>query len=195
MWDSGLVFFFFQAEDGIRDYKVTGVQTCALPICPRGRSSWPSRPIWLVLRKAEASSYASLTYITYSLSGQTGSVALRYDPPDSSSSSPGTIPRRLSPSGQLATTIGAWFTRLVLKGASAFPGFPVSHPCVTPPLVSVLPAAAPASSLPFPTTWCVNAADSVGCHAESRAASQALEAEIGRACVGKECRSRWSPYH
>src|SRR5205807_7106516 len=27
-----LIFFFFQAEDGIRDYKVTGVQTCALPI-------------------------------------------------------------------------------------------------------------------------------------------------------------------
>src|SRR5256885_5188813 len=29
---SSLLFFFFQAEDGIRDYKVTGVQTCALPI-------------------------------------------------------------------------------------------------------------------------------------------------------------------
>src|SRR5256885_16225527 len=29
----GGFFFFFQAEDGIRDYKVTGVQTCALPIC------------------------------------------------------------------------------------------------------------------------------------------------------------------
>src|SRR5256885_5155603 len=28
-------FFFFQAEDGIRDYKVTGVQTCALPISAR----------------------------------------------------------------------------------------------------------------------------------------------------------------
>src|SRR5256885_3570442 len=27
-----MLFFFFQAEDGIRDYKVTGVQTCALPI-------------------------------------------------------------------------------------------------------------------------------------------------------------------
>src|SRR5207245_7374629 len=26
-------FFFFQAEDGIRDATVTGVQTCALPIC------------------------------------------------------------------------------------------------------------------------------------------------------------------
>src|SRR5690606_40547522 len=25
-------FFFFQAEDGIRDFHVTGVQTCALPI-------------------------------------------------------------------------------------------------------------------------------------------------------------------
>src|SRR2546426_12127303 len=29
------LFFFFQAEDGIRDYKVTGVQTCALPIYER----------------------------------------------------------------------------------------------------------------------------------------------------------------
>src|SRR5258708_35463493 len=32
------VFFFFQAEDGIRDDLVTGVQTCALPISPRPRS-------------------------------------------------------------------------------------------------------------------------------------------------------------
>src|SRR2546425_6705482 len=32
------VVFFFQAEDGIRDKLVTGVQTCALPICsPHGR--------------------------------------------------------------------------------------------------------------------------------------------------------------
>src|SRR5437867_9985373 len=30
-----LSFFFFQAEDGIRDRTVTGVQTCALPISPR----------------------------------------------------------------------------------------------------------------------------------------------------------------
>src|SRR5438046_4184186 len=27
-----MFFFFFQAEDGIRDWSVTGVQTCALPI-------------------------------------------------------------------------------------------------------------------------------------------------------------------
>src|SRR5690606_39684478 len=31
-------FFFFQAEDGIRDFHVTGVQTCALPIYGRPRS-------------------------------------------------------------------------------------------------------------------------------------------------------------
>src|SRR2546426_6950804 len=30
--DQVVKLFFFQAEDGIRDYKVTGVQTCALPI-------------------------------------------------------------------------------------------------------------------------------------------------------------------
>src|SRR5438309_9602015 len=30
--DNVIVFFFFQAEDGIRDGTVTGVQTCALPI-------------------------------------------------------------------------------------------------------------------------------------------------------------------
>src|SRR5438067_8305310 len=34
-------FFFFQAEDGIRDRNVTGVQTCALPICPRSRRERP----------------------------------------------------------------------------------------------------------------------------------------------------------
>ena len=31
-WRNNDGVFFFQAEDGIRDYKVTGVQTCALPI-------------------------------------------------------------------------------------------------------------------------------------------------------------------
>src|SRR2546422_11052001 len=32
-----MFFFFFQAEDGIRDVAVTGVQTCALPICCASR--------------------------------------------------------------------------------------------------------------------------------------------------------------
>src|SRR6266550_7614010 len=33
------IFFFFQAEDGIRDVAVTGVQTCALPISARSRAT------------------------------------------------------------------------------------------------------------------------------------------------------------
>src|SRR5256885_11817929 len=47
---TGGEIFFFQAEDGIRDYKVTGVQTCALPILresharfqigPNARRAW-----------------------------------------------------------------------------------------------------------------------------------------------------------
>src|SRR5258706_3635997 len=43
------MYFFFQAEDGIRDWSVTGVQTCALPIC----LVLPSR---LELKRAEGSS-------------------------------------------------------------------------------------------------------------------------------------------
>src|SRR5258706_8681196 len=35
----GCFFFFFQAEDGIRDWSVTGVQTCALPISMEAPSS------------------------------------------------------------------------------------------------------------------------------------------------------------
>src|SRR2546422_6039758 len=34
-------FFFFQAEDGIRDVAVTGVQTCALPICLHAKLGRP----------------------------------------------------------------------------------------------------------------------------------------------------------
>src|SRR6266498_5561422 len=39
-----MALFFFQAEDGIRDADVTGVQTCALPILPRGRPAHCDRP-------------------------------------------------------------------------------------------------------------------------------------------------------
>ena len=133
-------------------------------------STWPSRTILLILKRVEASSSASLAYITCCLSGRTGSVVSRYDPPDSSSFSPGTSLREWSPSGQLVTTIGAWFMQLVLKGADAFPASLVSHPCVTPAPVFALRAGAPANSVPFLTTLSANAGGSVGCHSEGRAA-------------------------
>src|SRR2546422_8444394 len=61
-------FFFFQAEDGIRDVAVTGVQTCALPICHDlgrllgrqagvlqlvGSAAGPRRHDWLLVVKTE----------------------------------------------------------------------------------------------------------------------------------------------
>src|SRR6266404_2679624 len=41
-------FFFFQAEDGIRDKLVTGVQTCALPILPQRFSGANRIPILMI---------------------------------------------------------------------------------------------------------------------------------------------------
>src|SRR5438132_10364414 len=58
-----VVFFFFQAEDGIRDHCVTGVQTCALPI-----SVWPWSPERAVVRFADL----TLANLTTARSGDQG---------------------------------------------------------------------------------------------------------------------------
>src|SRR3954462_13468592 len=49
-------YFFFQAEDGIRDYRVTGIQTCALPIRSAGSRSEPQGPDNRVCRLIERNS-------------------------------------------------------------------------------------------------------------------------------------------
>src|SRR6266568_1130677 len=62
-----MFFFFFQAEDGIRDGTVTGVQTCALPIWSWSTDTWtctataptPRRPIRTGSRARSASSPTS----------------------------------------------------------------------------------------------------------------------------------------
>src|SRR6266496_6138656 len=48
-----IFFFFFQAEDGIRDLYVTGVQTCALPIFVRVQAA-ARRMGWLIVAAAPA---------------------------------------------------------------------------------------------------------------------------------------------
>src|SRR5256886_7855879 len=58
------MFFFFQAEDGIRDLTVTGVQTCALPILPvkRGILETIHVPLSRVLDQATAEGIYETVY-------------------------------------------------------------------------------------------------------------------------------------
>src|SRR2546430_5344778 len=86
---SEICMFFFQAEDGIRDLTVTGVQTCALPISPReGGPRHPRRlaagnpELWLevgpVDDEREVDVHASRSLHT----SATGSCVERADRPD-----------------------------------------------------------------------------------------------------------------
>src|SRR5256885_13271360 len=62
------LYFFFQAEDGIRDYKVTGVQTCALPIFIPGLRADHEHPLINPLRlvsHATALSRDRMSFATY----------------------------------------------------------------------------------------------------------------------------------
>src|SRR3712207_6991851 len=61
VWRDGSVFFFFQAEDGIRDIGVTGVQTCALPIFARSGFEKRRRDDVAVVRRLSASSSTGVT--------------------------------------------------------------------------------------------------------------------------------------
>src|SRR5699024_11538307 len=62
-----LCFFFFQAEDGIRDRNVNGVQTCALPIsinCLKSKPTKLNNTVIASIREMNASSIiATLTAI------------------------------------------------------------------------------------------------------------------------------------
>src|SRR5256885_12375752 len=59
------VLFFFQAEDGIRDYKVTGVQTCALPIFGVDHDGGATTPTRNGLRTALLSVLDHLTELRF----------------------------------------------------------------------------------------------------------------------------------
>src|SRR6266536_4547035 len=77
-------FFFFQAEDGIRDPLVTGVQTCALPISRCGATSCWVQTQWVVcpLRSGSGATCQCATYSVPSLRWLT--VSLTHGEPDSS---------------------------------------------------------------------------------------------------------------
>src|SRR5258706_8828390 len=55
MDSQSIVTFFFQAEDGIRDWSVTGVQTCALPILTEALVNGRAAELARLLRQATLS--------------------------------------------------------------------------------------------------------------------------------------------
>src|SRR5256885_11928086 len=57
------IFFFFQAEDGIRDYKVTGVQTCALPIFEDHRVADEDRLAWKLFEPCTVFAHGFLRWL------------------------------------------------------------------------------------------------------------------------------------
>src|SRR6266498_1572294 len=68
------VFFFFQAEDGIRDADVTGVQTCALPIC-RGTPGKTARRLASLLVAGAVGTVLG-TYLLVGLSSRAATLVL-----------------------------------------------------------------------------------------------------------------------
>src|SRR5882762_3771877 len=102
----GYFFFFFQAEDGIRDSSVTGVQTCALPISrPGRRRRWPRlrsegiAPRVLAEIDDPPAARADATAPDESGSGhlQRSDMNATYEARHSSRASPGTLPPWLGP--------------------------------------------------------------------------------------------------
>src|SRR5690606_40075850 len=58
-------FFFFQAEDGIRDFHVTGVQTCALPILVAAARGLISNRPWTPLARQMALAGGMVLVVAY----------------------------------------------------------------------------------------------------------------------------------
>src|SRR5256885_4620335 len=72
--------FFFQAEDGIRDYKVTGVQTCALPISGRAAAQFDFAGSWAPIGTEDVQNDSvPVDYLGLALTDEARARALSYD--------------------------------------------------------------------------------------------------------------------
>jgi len=131
------------------------------------------RTIWLTLTRWRRAPPHSRACITCSLSGRTGSVVLPYDPPDSSSLSPGTILKRFSPIGAAGDHDRRMVHAATAEGADAFPAFLVSHPSGRWRRLPFLLGSG--SALPVPDNVVCECGGSVGCRSEGGLPKQALK--------------------
>src|SRR5690606_40229158 len=72
--------FFFQAEDGIRDFHGTGVQTCALPISRRGPADRLSPSYTATAKAWRSDGAATSAHASTTLSGSASSEVARTRP-------------------------------------------------------------------------------------------------------------------
>src|SRR5256884_1505437 len=79
-YECEVVFFFFQAEDGIRDVAVTGVQTCALPISKDETRADAARAGLAVADRAESQEACFLAGDDYRSFLERNGVASRVGP-------------------------------------------------------------------------------------------------------------------
>src|SRR2546426_3227588 len=170
------IFFFFQAEDGIRDYKVTGVQTCALPIS--GQWAIPlvaSVQMNLTITSALCQPAALAGGLTDAvmtgplLSTLRLNVVLAWFPATSMA-----VPLTTCPAPSVLTVTGAGQRAIPLVASVQMNLTVTSALCQPAALAGGLTDAVMTG--PLLSTLRLN-----------------VRSEERR--VGKECRSRWSPYH
>src|SRR5215475_2491177 len=126
-------FFFFQAEDGIRDFHVTGVQTCALPISPhpherRLREVCAMNGVEITeahVRAARRAYYGAISYVDDQASRLIGILrdTGRLD---------GTVVIVTSDHGEMLGERGAWYKMSFFEGAARVPLI-VRAPALFPP--------------------------------------------------------------
>src|SRR5256884_7344330 len=81
-----VVIFFFQAEDGIRDVAVTGVQTCALPIALAGLADQHANALWCVfqclypIQKVTVREYIIISEVEVNMMLPYGNIQFAGDP-------------------------------------------------------------------------------------------------------------------
>src|SRR3989449_2022027 len=180
MGSSSSSFFFFQAEDGIRDVAVTGVQTCALPILIDELGGLG----FLGMCAPEEYDGMGLDSVTYLLAleeiaAADASVAV-------SLSIHNAIPTTMLVRHGSPAQKDRWLKAMARGELLA--GFSMSEPESGSDAASLTTRAVRDG-----TSWVLSGAKAWATNGGTADLMMVMRSEERR--VGKECRSRWSPYH